>query len=153
MFLQPKLLGPVALSACFAALAASSAALRIAWRPAEPDAPHDLAALAPYLSECGFEEYQVRPEIVNVHAGEEPLAGGFYLVAPGVTVDPRVLRRDSSQARAWHGILACGRYLRPDDILKYDLEAWGDCAYYTRGFLFFGDPEEVAKVRALLPQY
>jgi hypothetical protein len=136
--------------ACFAALAVSMAGVRLAGRPSRNNPPHDLAALESLLKENGFEQYEIRPEVLDMRPDENPLAGGFYLIAPGVEIDPRSLLRDRSDMCRWRGILACWRVARAADWWR-DLSACGECGYWAAGFAFFGDPEEVAKVRALLP--
>jgi hypothetical protein len=138
------------LFACFAALVVGTVGVHLACRPSRVSPPRDLCALGSYLTEHGFEEYAVRPEILRLGPGENSLAGGFYLVAPSVEVDPRSLPRDRSQVRRWRGVLACSRVARADDWWR-DVEAWGECGHCAAGFAFFGDPEEVAKVRTLLP--
>jgi hypothetical protein len=135
--------------ACFAALVVSMVGVRLAGRPSRIDSPHDLAALESLLKEHGFEAYEVRPEVLYMRPEENPLAGGFYLVAPGVEVDPRLLLRDRSEMCRWRGILACWRVARAADWWR-DFAMCGECGHWAAGFAFFGDPEEVAKVRTLL---
>ena len=59
------------------------------------------------------------------------------------------LRKDAKQLAPWRGILYCERleHTKMRTVLE---EQWGDYGWSAGPFLFYGDPELLARVRAVL---
>jgi hypothetical protein len=147
---QRPLARPATLIGCFATVTVVMIGVHLVCRPSRTAPSRDLPALKSYLVAHGFENYEVRPQALKVKPSENPLCGGFYLVAPDVEINRRRLLRDRSQLCQWRGVLACSQASTPEDWWCYSEDCY-ECAHWAGGFAFFGDPEEVAKVRALLP--
>ena len=59
------------------------------------------------------------------------------------------LRKDAKQLDPWQGILYCER-LELDEMWRVMADQWGDFGWSAGPFLFYGDPELLARVRAVL---
>jgi hypothetical protein len=59
------------------------------------------------------------------------------------------LPKDPSKARSWSGIVYCECATR-EEAREDVLAGWGECGLRAGPFVFFGDPELLAEIRAAL---
>jgi hypothetical protein len=104
----------------------------------------DLPRLLEHLRARGVDLYATSP------MKDGPIVDKVYL-----TTEPRdwpelqQLFRDNDQIDRWRGVLFCER-LNVQDDRTWDLQRWGDCCLVVGPFVFFGDRDLLARVRAAL---
>ena len=119
-------------------------------RTASPNTPPvplndwDVLELAVYLNRAGM----------RLHVVSTAEAGGVQNTAFLTTTvrswhDLNHLTKTAKQLDRWQGILYCER-VESDDLRKQLADQWGDLGWSAGPFLFYGDPELLTRVRAVL---
>jgi hypothetical protein len=116
---------------------------------------------APGRSEAGMDGWEV-PDLVGYLQGRGlPL----HLSPTGLMANTRVnayltttakpgaelyrLVKDRRAKHRWTGVVYCGRS-RHYEVLEGVVESWADCGLRAGPFVFFGDPELLARIRTAL---
>ncbi len=104
----------------------------------------DVLELAVYLNRTGM----------HLHVVSTAQAGGVQNTAFLTTTERswhelNHLTKNAKQLDRWQGILYCER-VESDDIRKQLADQWGEFAWSVGPFLFFGDPDLLSRVRAVL---
>jgi hypothetical protein len=100
--------------------------------------------LADYLQRAG-----IRLHVVP--ATKDGVVGDTAFLSTTANSWPELnrLRKDANQLARWRGILYCER-LEHKKMRRVLEEQWGDYGWSAGPFLFYGDPELLARVRAVL---
>ena len=108
---------------------------------------HSSQELVTFLQAGQFQNYKF------VAQGQHPeIDSGGYLMAPHITNDPRGLGTFRELKAKWTGILLLlPREHTGYETIQRNLNDWGDMGIYRAGFLFFGDPDLIAKVAQTFP--
>jgi hypothetical protein len=115
--------------------------------PAPPGAPlddWDIPRLAAFLNEQG---QQLR--VVPTMRQGGPHETAFLTTTSRGWEDLNRLPKDAGRIALWQGTLYCERGPGGDDWLDLTRQ-WGDCGLVAGPFLFFGDPQLLARVRDAL---
>ena len=104
----------------------------------------DVSELADYLDRAG----------IRLHVMPAAKDGGVQNTAFLTTTERswhefNLLCKDGKQQGPWQGILYCER-VNGDEMRRELADQWGDFGWSAGPFLFYGDPELLARVRAVL---
>lgn len=108
---------------------------------------HSSQELATFLQINHFQGYKF------VAQGQHPeVDNGGYLVASDVDIDPRMLATIRDFKDQWKGVLMFKLWRNlNNETLQTCIDQWQDMGIYRAGFLFFGDPDLIAKIVQLFP--
>ena len=145
---------PIVLAGSLAGLSLLAALLAACgWRhtddeptAATPDvAGWDVPRMAEHLRSRGLTFRLIPADEPGVNA-----ARSAYLTTTAKTWrELTVLRRARERIGDWQGTLHCERVNQPG-TLDLQIQRWGDCCLEVGPFVFFGDPELLARVRTAL---
>ena len=115
--------------------------------PPLPDAPADdwnIPQLLAYLNEAGLDL-----RLVATQKEGGLCSSAFLTITDKAWIDLNRLPKDPKQIERWRGALYCEQ--GPGGDAWSDLRRqWGDCCLILGPFLFFGDPDLLARVRDVL---
>jgi hypothetical protein len=83
-------------------------------------------------------------------AGKGTIAANAFLTAqdrPWADLD--ALMKDQRTIARWKGVVFCERIPFPEARI-WEVECWGPCGLWAYPFIFFGDPQMLAQLRAAL---
>ncbi len=112
-----------------------------------PTVDWDIRRLAAFLNERGLEL-----RVVATRRDSSPEASAFLTTTDKEWKDLNLLIKGSGQKNKWRGTLYCEH----DGVSGnwFDLpQQWGDCCLAAGPFLFYGDPELLARVRVSLDTF
>jgi hypothetical protein len=89
-------------------------------------------------------------EAVPEAARGDPADGVFLCEGPRDAASLRGLMRLKGCAADWRGVVLMKRENHPDDVFYRQLDEWGENGLYEQPYVFFGDPQWVARIRAEL---
>jgi hypothetical protein len=104
----------------------------------------DLPQLAAYLNEKGL-DLRLR----STQKSGEPRISAYLLTTDRPWIELNHLVKTPNQMEPWRGTLYCewGGSQRKWASL---MSQWGDCCFVAGPFIFFGDPDLLTRVRAIL---
>jgi hypothetical protein len=112
--------------------------------PALPLDDWDVPELVHYLNRAGL-----RLHVVSTALDDVVQNTAFLTTSEKSWYEVNVLVKHESRLDSWQGVLYCERV--DSDVMRRQLaEQWGDHGWSAGPFLFFGDPELLARVRAVL---
>jgi hypothetical protein len=108
------------------------------------------------LNDWGILELADHLHRAGIHLNVVPTAKGgvvqdtaFLTTTEKSWHDLNRLRKGAKQLGPWQGILYCER-LEIDQMRRVLADQWGDFGWTAGPFLFYGDPDLLARVRAVL---
>jgi hypothetical protein len=138
---------PVFACALFGACAA---ALAVAWscRPVPAAPPRPLEGVRP--GDLAGRLHGLGLETIPEAADGDPGNGVFLCDRRREVQSLRRLLRQKGCTADWRGVVLLKRENHPDDVLYRQLDEWGDCGLYEPPYVFFGDAQWIARIRAEL---
>jgi hypothetical protein len=109
-----------------------------------PPGNWDIPRLTTYLNRQGL-----GLRLVPTMQGSDPNATAFLTTTDKGWSDLNRLPKDCGRVHEWRGTLYCERGPGGEDWSDLARQ-WGDCCLVTGPFLFFGDPELLARVKDAL---
>jgi hypothetical protein len=104
----------------------------------------DVRDLAGYLEGRGL-KLHLSPTSASANVS----ANAFLTTTEKPATELYGLVKDTNAMQPWAGVVYCERLRDPEDR-QLVLECWADCGLRADPFVFFGDPELLARIRTAL---